>query len=1058
MPSLIPFPRARAGALPAPVARPASALRRLRRITLAAALRLMLLGGTSAGALSAVPAVAAISGLPFSRVYSLEDIGYVPRGSRLGFDAFGRIAVIHDGVYSVLNDTVWLNQADTTSPDRVALSQVVRGRDGRTYYGALGSWGRAEIQADGKLHTTPLGPAGPADWTQATTFEDILVTKDGVYFASRQGVVFWDPAREKSQRFEIARLSKVFRVGDRIFVSRFDQPLMHLDGAGGKMTEIPSLILDGGTDNVVERATELDDNRSLLSLLNGRLVVFDGTHATQWPGQTRNHLTGPIAALQRLADDHIAVSITNQGVFVLSADGELRSTLTIPQYHRVSDIASREPGVMWLINEDSVEKILYGSGLTWFGQRLGLSPEWPLIVNWNGRTIASSRGILHEAVPAGAGNTSRFERLEAQPLNGAWAAAAHGRHLLVGNPTGLYAVSEDLRFVPLDTVGQLSHLVMVDEDLCYAIGRQEIALFAWDGERWTEPVPRIPGVRNPSVVHRAGRAAWIEMGGEGVARVHRQGDRLELMVVRNEPWTKSLWVNVGVVDDTVVLSGHRNERRFFSEATGDWCERPELDRLLNRSPEWLARVRSDASGNLWATHNEGLVRFTPRGKDYEMDALTYDLISDRYPTVQVLPGNEVWVSSSRSLYHVEPTASTSVRPFTAPILVSLTDARRGVDLLSPASRRAGALQFPYDQNSLTFRFFSGSYAWRRTPQYEFRLQPGEPWSALDNGAILRFSGLHEGHYQLQVRIAGQPASPGTPLNLPFTILPPWHRTAPAYALYGLLAALAIWGAIRWSGLLARKRNRALEQLVKDRTGELESTMAKLNEKTRISATLAERDRLAGEIHDSVQQGLSGAILQLDTTLTLPALTGNVRARLNVVRNMVSYARQEVQHAVWDMESPLLEGNDLGAALRKLSTLMTSGKVAPRVEVSGTPVALPRPATRHLLRIAQEATTNALRHAGAQEIIIRLDYQPEAVVLAIRDDGTGFQPESVLNQAGHFGLRGIRTRVKKLRGTLAITSADGEGTTLQVHVPLSAAPSHEHDAENHRQRPHPNPVG
>jgi signal transduction histidine kinase len=166
----------------------------------------------------------------------------------------------------------------------------------------------------------------------------------------------------------------------------------------------------------------------------------------------------------------------------------------------------------------------------------------------------------------------------------------------------------------------------------------------------------------------------------------------------------------------------------------------------------------------------------------------------------------------------------------------------------------------------------------------------------------------------------------------------------------------------------------------------------------------------------------------------------------------------VQHAVWDMESPLLEGNDLGAALRKLSTLMTSGKVTPRVEVSGDPVELPRPATRHLLRIAQEATTNALRHAGAQEIVIHLDYQPGAAGLTIRDDGTGFQPESVLNQAGHFGLRGIRARVRKLRGTLSIISAAGEGTSLQVQVPLSPSHTHEHDAETRRHQPNPNPVG
>jgi signal transduction histidine kinase len=295
------------------------------------------------------------------------------------------------------------------------------------------------------------------------------------------------------------------------------------------------------------------------------------------------------------------------------------------------------------------------------------------------------------------------------------------------------------------------------------------------------------------------------------------------------------------------------------------------------------------------------------------------------------------------------------------------------------------------------------------------------------------------------------------LTLPFEILPPWHRTRPAYVLYIFSTLLGAWGVIRWTGTLARKRNRALEQLVQDRTSQLELTMRRLNEEARNTATLAERNRLAGEIHDSVQQGLSGAILQLDTTLTLPSVSGNLRARLGVARNMVSYARQEVQHAVWDMNSPLLEDNDLGDALRKLATFVTSGDQEPGVFVTGTPVDLPPSATHHLLRIAQEATTNALRHARAHEVVIRLEYQTEAASLTISDDGAGFQPETVLNQAGHFGLRGIRTRARKLGASLNITSSPGEGTSIRILVPLTNNTSNTRDAEANDPRQNPNPA-
>lgn len=1007
--------------------------------------------------MDASPGVAAIRGLPFSRAYSLEDIGYVPRGSRLGFDVFDRVAVIHDGVYTVLNDTTWLNLADTTAVNRVAITVVVPGPDGLAYYGGRGSWGMAELKSDGILHPVSLVPPDPPAWTQSTTFEDVIVTRDGTYFASRSGVVYRGANQEQCEYFELPKASKAFRVGDKVFVSSFERPLQYLDVAHRTARDVPSLIFDGKTDTVVERATELDDQHALVSVLDGRILTFDGENAVPWPGQSRAKLVGRIAALQHLVDGRIAVAITGTGVFILSPEGEPLSSLTIPQYHRVSDLASSEPGVLWLINEDSIEKILYSSGLSTFGQRLGLPLDWPLVTSWTNRTFVASAGILYEPSATAPGATARFERLPMQPPNGAWSLSALGSHMLVGNSYGIYEAMPDGSFAPVAHVPSLAHLVMIAEGKCFAISSHEIALLEWDGDRWIETTPRIPGVQNPAIVHRAGRSVWIETGAAGVARVSRKHDGLELMMVDNKSWTESLWANVGVIDDLVVLTGSRNDRRFFSESTETWIDRPELMRLFDRSPAWLARMRDGAHGTIWATHNEGVVKFTPTGGDYEMDATSFDLINDRYPVVQVLSNRDVWVSASRSLYHVEQETMTPIRPASEPVLVSLLDSRQNVGLLPSRTASTTRLRLPYAQNSITFRFFSGSYAWRRTPAYEFRLNPGEPWSALDTGSLLRFPGLHEGDYQLQVRITGEPGEPGPPLTFPFEVLAPWHRTWPAYVLYTVIVVLAVFGTIRWTGYLARKRNRVLEQLVHERTSQLESTMTRLNDETRISATLAERDRLASEIHDSVQQGLSGAILQLDTTLTLPTVNTNLRARLNVVRNMVSYARQEVQHAVWDMESPLLEGNDLGEALRKLTAFVTSGSLSPKVVVSGSPQPLPSATTHHLLRIAQEATTNAIRHGAARDIQLHLSYQADTVSLAISDDGIGFDPDSVLNQAGHFGLRGIRARARKLHGALTITSASGEGTCIQVVVPFTTPTTHDHDAETERPHEDPNPA-
>jgi signal transduction histidine kinase len=225
-------------------------------------------------------------------------------------------------------------------------------------------------------------------------------------------------------------------------------------------------------------------------------------------------------------------------------------------------------------------------------------------------------------------------------------------------------------------------------------------------------------------------------------------------------------------------------------------------------------------------------------------------------------------------------------------------------------------------------------------------------------------------------------------------------------------------------------------------------MDKLNEETRHTATLAERHRLAGEIHDSVQQGLSGLMLQLDATLKLTPLPEAIRSRLSVARNMVSFTRHEVQQAVWNLESPLLEDTELGDALQKLARLISPGIAEIEVLVSGTPRPLTPTVKHDLLRIAQEALTNAVRHAEPTHVTLRLTYDVDDVELTVTDDGKGFDPAAVLSHGiGHFGLRGLRGRAQKIGGHLDIESTPGLGTCIKVRVATheQRVPRHPHNA-------------
>jgi signal transduction histidine kinase len=229
----------------------------------------------------------------------------------------------------------------------------------------------------------------------------------------------------------------------------------------------------------------------------------------------------------------------------------------------------------------------------------------------------------------------------------------------------------------------------------------------------------------------------------------------------------------------------------------------------------------------------------------------------------------------------------------------------------------------------------------------------------------------------------------------------------------------------------------LRQRVKQRTAELDATMGKLQKEARMSATLAERDRLAGEIHDSLEQGLNGILLQLESTANLESCPPEIRSGLRLACNMASFSRTEVQNAVWELQSPMLEDSELPVAVEKIMRQITPESLHGTVRVEGSPRRLPSVVEHHLLRIAQEAINNTVKHAAARNVDVVLRYEADAVMLRVTDDGCGFNPDQVRTGGlGHFGLRSLRSRVGKIHATHEVISSPGKGTTIRVHVPAA----------------------
>ncbi len=264
--------------------------------------------------------------------------------------------------------------------------------------------------------------------------------------------------------------------------------------------------------------------------------------------------------------------------------------------------------------------------------------------------------------------------------------------------------------------------------------------------------------------------------------------------------------------------------------------------------------------------------------------------------------------------------------------------------------------------------------------------------------------------------------------------PPWWNWKYTAGLIGFFV-LGLASSVIWIRMLRRR--------VEERTRELREAMGKLQKETQISATLAERDRLAGEIHDSLEQGLSAIMMQTDAAAKQMHQPEEVSRFLAVIKNMAGFSRAEVQHAVWDMQSPLLENADLGTALHRIAREISAGDL-PRVSVQicGPACALPSTVEHHLLRIGQEAITNAVKHGQPKTIQLTLNYGTKGVTLTVHDDGCGFYPNMVAVGNGHFGLQGLRTRARKINASLTISSKPNQGATIEVVLPWDAVGSAE----------------
>ena len=365
----------------------------------------------------------------------------------------------------------------------------------------------------------------------------------------------------------------------------------------------------------------------------------------------------------------------------------------------------------------------------------------------------------------------------------------------------------------------------------------------------------------------------------------------------------------------------------------------------------------------------------------------------------------LWFVTSRGLAVLNPSARKLKPPAPIPHVVSVMADGRYVSLSGPAKLAPG-------NGRVQIRYTGVYLSAPERVAYSYKLEGLDvDWVPARNRRLINYNSLNHGRYRFDVR-AQAPGGAVAETSFAFEMLPHYYETLWFRFVFVAVLIAAVWGAYR-----LRLR----------RIGD------------RFALVLGERARLAREIHDTLAQGFVGISSQLDAVaMCVPEDDSAARRYLDLARRMARHSLTEARRSVMDLRAAALENQDLRAALESGARSWAAGTgVAIEVSASGLQKPLPGETEQHLLRIAQEAVTNALKHSGASKIRIELAAAQKSVRLRILDNGAGFEQQGVFSSlGGHFGLLGMRERAERLGGEMRLSSRPGAGTEVEVTAPLS----------------------
>jgi len=383
------------------------------------------------------------------------------------------------------------------------------------------------------------------------------------------------------------------------------------------------------------------------------------------------------------------------------------------------------------------------------------------------------------------------------------------------------------------------------------------------------------------------------------------------------------------------------------------------------------------------------------------------------PTLAEADDGRLWASTSHDIYRIDP-AHLVRAPITSLTLQSLMVDGQAVPI-------AGTPVLPVRARALRFAYRAVALGGAEKIRYRYRLDGADrDWQMAGDRTEAFFMNLPPGRYgfRVQATLAGLPW-PQAETRLDVEIPPAFVQTRAFLALCVVLAAAAVWALVRWR---ERRFARAM--------------------RVRLEARLAERVRIARELHDTLLQSMQAVLLFVQAAARRLGEEHPAREPLEQALRIGGEGVAEGRSRILDLRVDADPARPLPDALRALAAQLQARGGASRVavEVRGAPRALRADVHPEVHGIAREALLNAFQHARAAIITAEVAYDDDAVVVRIRDDGQGVVEGRALADGvpGHWGISGMIERARQVGGTLRLRSAPGRGTEVELRVPAALA--------------------